>query len=173
MIETPDIQRPPRELIEGLAEVGSATTAGELRRLGIRDPHILGPVSWNPGKSIVGPALTLQFMPRREDLHPEGEYAGPERQLHRQVLYHTQPGDVVVVDARGDMSSGVFGEMMLTYFKGQGGAGSSLTAASATPRTLKNWTSVCGCAASPPTSMCRPTSFRMPSMCPSPAVAFW
>ena len=62
-------------------------------------------------------------MPRREDLHPEGEYAGPERQLHRQVLYHTQPGDVVVVDARGDMSSGVFGEMMLTYFKGQGGVG--------------------------------------------------
>jgi regulator of RNase E activity RraA len=39
------------------------------------------------------------------------------------VLYHTQPGDVVVVDARGDMSSGVFGEMMLTYFYGQGGVG--------------------------------------------------
>jgi regulator of RNase E activity RraA len=30
---------------------------------------------------------------------------------------------VVVVDARGDMSSGIFGEMMLTYFKGLGGAG--------------------------------------------------
>jgi regulator of RNase E activity RraA len=29
----------------------------------------------------------------------------------------------VVVDARGDLSSGVFGEMMLTYFKGAGGAG--------------------------------------------------
>jgi regulator of RNase E activity RraA len=123
MIETPDIQRPSKELIEGLRGVGSATAAGELRRLGIRDPHIRGPICWSPGKSIVGPALTLQFMPRREDLHAEGEYAGPERQLHRHVLYHTQPGDVVVVDARGDMASGVFGEMMLTYFKGQGGAG--------------------------------------------------
>jgi regulator of RNase E activity RraA len=29
----------------------------------------------------------------------------------------------VVVDARGDMHSGVFGEMMLTYFKGRGGIG--------------------------------------------------
>jgi regulator of RNase E activity RraA len=29
----------------------------------------------------------------------------------------------VVVDARGDMSSGVFGEMMLTYFMGRGGIG--------------------------------------------------
>ena len=30
---------------------------------------------------------------------------------------------MVVVDARGDLASGVFGEMMLTYFKGRGGAG--------------------------------------------------
>src|SRR5690349_18515577 len=62
-------------------------------------------------------------MPLREDLYGADEYADPERQLHRHVLYHTQPGDIVVVDARGDMSSGVFGEMMLTYFKGRGGAG--------------------------------------------------
>ncbi|RME50118.1 MAG: ribonuclease activity regulator RraA [Caldilineae bacterium] len=123
MIQTPDIQRPSRELIEGLAHIGSATAAGELHRLGIRDPHIRGPVSWTPGKSVVGPALTLQFMPKREDQYNVDEYADPERQLHRHVLYHTQPGDIVVVDARGDMASGVFGEMMLTYFKGRGGVG--------------------------------------------------
>ena len=75
------------------------------------------------GKSIVGPALTLQFLPQRPDLFSEGEYADPETQLHRHVLYHAQEGDVVVVDARGDMSSGVFGDMMSTYFKGRGGAG--------------------------------------------------
>jgi len=123
MIQTPDIVRPPRELIEALAEIGSATTAGELHRLGIRDPFIHGPVAWTPGKAIVGPALTLQFMPKREDLYSVDEYADPERQLHRHVLYHTQPGDIVVVDARADMSSGVFGSMMLTYFKGRGGIG--------------------------------------------------
>ena len=38
-------------------------------------------------------------------------------------LYHAQAGDIVVVDARGDMTAGVFGEMMLTYFMGRGGAG--------------------------------------------------
>lgn len=123
MIETSDIERPPRGLIEGLTRISSATASGELSRLGVRDPHIRGPVAWSPGKKVVGPALTLQFMPKREDLHGSGEYAGPERQLHRHVLYHTQPGDVVVVDARGDMGSGVFGEMMLTYFKGRGGSG--------------------------------------------------
>ncbi|HET8629523.1 MAG TPA: ribonuclease activity regulator RraA [Thermomicrobiales bacterium] len=123
MIETPDIQRPPKELLEGLAKIGSATATGELSRLGIRDPQIHGPVSWTPGKAVVGPALTLQFMPKREDVYGVDEYSDPERQLHRHVLYHTQPGDIVVVDARGDMASGVFGEMMLTYFKGRGGAG--------------------------------------------------
>ena len=72
---------------------------------------------------VAGPALTLQFMPKREDIYGVDEYAQPELQLHRHVLYHTQPGDVVVVDARGDMTAGVFGEMMLTYFMGRGGAG--------------------------------------------------
>lgn len=123
MIETPDIQRPPKELIEGLAHIGSATASGELSRLGIRDPHIRGPIPRTPGQTVVGPALTLQFMPKREDIYRVDEYADPEKQLHRHVLYHTQPGDVVVVDARGDLGSGVFGEMMLTYFKGRGGAG--------------------------------------------------
>ncbi|MEX1018167.1 MAG: ribonuclease activity regulator RraA [Litorilinea sp.] len=123
MIETQDIQRPSKDIIEALKEIGSATASGELSRLGIRDPQIRGPISWTPGKTVVGPALTLQFMPKREDQYGEDEYASPERQLHRHVLYHTQPGDVVVVDARGDLGSGVFGEMMLTYFMGRGGAG--------------------------------------------------
>ena len=123
MLTTPDIQRPPKALIDGLAQIGSATATGELYRLGIRNPHIAGPVSWTPGKSFVGPALTLQFVPKREDLYGADEYTDPERQLHRHCLYHTQPGDMVVVDARGDMNSGIFGEMMLTYFKGRGGLG--------------------------------------------------
>jgi regulator of RNase E activity RraA len=123
MIETSDISRPSRELVEGLAQIGSATASGELSRLGIRSAHLQGLTSWSPGVAVAGPALTLQFMPKREDVYTVDEYAEPERQLHRHVLYHAQPGDIVVVDARGDMGSGVFGDMMLTYFKGRGGRG--------------------------------------------------
>ena len=122
-VVTQDIQRPPAHLIEGLKHVGSATASAELSKLGVRDAQIRGPVAMMSGISVVGPALTLQCMPRREDLVGQDEYESPQRQLHRHVLYHTQPGDVVVVDARGDMASGVFGEMMLTYFKGRGGIG--------------------------------------------------
>ena len=123
MTETSDIQRPAKHLCEGLAAVGSATCSAELSRMGIRNAHVTGPVAWTPGKCIAGPALTLQFMPKREDQYGDDEYAQPERQLHRHVLYHTQPGDIVVVDARGDMTAGIFGEMMMTYFQGKGGVG--------------------------------------------------
>ncbi|HEY3061839.1 MAG TPA: ribonuclease activity regulator RraA [Chloroflexota bacterium] len=123
-IQTQDITRPEPSLVESLQPIGSATASGELKRLGIRNAFIQGPLAMTPGASIVGPALTLQFMPLREDLYPaNAEYVDPEVQLHRHVLYHTQPGDIVVVDARGDLSSGVFGAMMMTYFRGRGGLG--------------------------------------------------
>jgi regulator of RNase E activity RraA len=123
MVEIQDIQRPPKELIEGLQAIGSATASGELNRLGISNPHLVGITSWTPGKVAVGPAITLQFMPKREDVYGGDEYNNAERQLHRHALYHAQAGDIVVVDARGSLDSGVFGDMMLTYFKGRGGLG--------------------------------------------------
>jgi regulator of RNase E activity RraA len=123
MTHTPDIVRPDPALVRKLAEIGSATCSGDLFHMGIRSSHIVGPVCRTPGKAIAGPALTLQFMPKREDQYGQGEYDDPEKQLHRHALYHAQSGDIVVVDARGDMESGIFGEMMLTYFSGRGGIG--------------------------------------------------
>lgn len=118
-----DIQRPDKSVIDALAEIGSATATGVLNRMGIRDPHLRGILPFTPGKVAVGPAVTLQFMPKREDIYKADEYSDPELQLHRHALYHSEAGDIVVVDARGHMGSGVFGDMMLTYFKGKGGLG--------------------------------------------------
>lgn len=123
MTNTPDIQRPDRRLVEALREIGTATISAELRNLGIRNAALTGPRALTRGKVSAGPALTLQFMPMREDQFGAAEYDDPEKQLHRHVLYHAQQGDMVVVDARGDMDSGIFGEMMLTYFAGLGGEG--------------------------------------------------
>lgn len=124
VIETPPITRPAQNLIDGIRAMGAATASSTLYHMaGITNSHIAGPVTQAPGKVIAGAALTLQFMPKREDLYSAAEYDEPELQLHRHVLYHTQPGDVVVVDARADMRAGVFGEMMMTYFKGRGGSG--------------------------------------------------
>jgi regulator of RNase E activity RraA len=127
IIKTPipkiDIERPSKDLIKRLEGIGSATASGELRKLGIKSSVIDGLKSFVPGKSVVGPAITLQYMPKREDQFPEGEYRDPESQVHRHALYYAEAGDIIVVDGRGEISSGVFGEMMLTYLKGRGGLG--------------------------------------------------
>lgn len=123
MMEIADIKRPPEALVNGLAAIGTATLAGALFHRGVRDVHIKGPVSLTPGRAMAGPAITLQYLPKRGDLHQSGEYDDVEKQLHRHALYRARAGDVVVVDARGHMGSGIFGDMMLTYLTGLGGAG--------------------------------------------------
>lgn len=117
-----DITRPDRSLCDALRQIGSATAAGELYNLGVTHPHMAGLTSWRKGKAIAGPALTLQCMPKRQDLTDSQEYS-KLGMLHHQVLYPTQPGDVVVVDGRGEMEGGIFGEMLLTYFHLRGGVG--------------------------------------------------
>ena len=101
--EIRDIARPEPAISEALARIGTATISSELSRLGVRDPHIRGPVPLRPGRSAAGPALTLQCMPKREDLFDGSEYDNPDLQLHRHVMFPAQAGDMIVVDARGDM----------------------------------------------------------------------
>ncbi len=120
----PSFDRLEQRLIDRLRDIGAATIAGELAKQGIRNPHMVGLLPFNPGKRVAGQAVTLQFMPKREDLHWGDEYAAsPERELHRKAIIACEPGDIVVVDARGSLSSGIFGEMMLTSFKARGGQG--------------------------------------------------
>lgn len=94
------IKRPSKELVEQVRLVGAATASATLAHMGIRNAFLQGPVSYNKGKCVAGPAVTLQMMPKREDLFGEGEYADVEKQLHRHVLYQVSEGDMVVVDAR-------------------------------------------------------------------------
>jgi regulator of RNase E activity RraA len=122
LVVNPDIPRPDPALCAALRQIGSATAAGELYNLGVTHPHMAGLASWRKGKAIAGPALTLQCMPKRQDLTDSQEYSALGM-LHHHVMYPTQPGDIVVVDGRGEMEGGIFGEMLLTYFVKRGGAG--------------------------------------------------
>jgi regulator of RNase E activity RraA len=122
-MEIAGIERPSKDLVARVREVGAATASATLAHMGLRNCFMAGPVARMPGAVVAGPFVTLQMMPKREDLYQEGEYADVETQLHRHVLYQVEDGDIVVVDARGDLGSGIFGDMMMTYFKGLKGAG--------------------------------------------------
>jgi regulator of RNase E activity RraA len=111
-VDIASITRPSSDIVDRVRAIGSATASATLAHMGVRNCCLSGPVAFTPGKLIAGPAVTPLMMPKRKDLIDEGEYADVETQLHRHVLYQVEAGDVVVVDARGDMNSGIFGDMM-------------------------------------------------------------
>ena len=61
-----------------LQEIGAATASSTLSKMGIRSAFICGPVARTPGRAVAGPALTLQFMPKREDTAVSG-FSRPSR----------------------------------------------------------------------------------------------
>ena len=123
-ITGPAYERPDPELVRQLYQVGSATASAHLHKMGLRQTFIEGPTSRLPGTKVVGPAVTLQFMPQREDIASGLAQENSERSS---ALWHVfdsvQTGDVLVVQAFGDPYTGCLGEMLMTYFKGRGGAG--------------------------------------------------
>ena len=75
--------------------------------MGVRQSFVQGPVQRLPGTSIIGTAVTLQFMPQREDIASGigQEHAEKVSALWR-VLDEIRPGDVLVVQAYGDRYTG-------------------------------------------------------------------
>ena len=155
-IAGPPVRRPDPDLISRLGAVGSATASAVMHRMGVRQTFIQGPLPRQPGAKVVGPAVTLQFMPHREDIvagtgrgsaayvadsdsadgdsadgdsaDSPGEGVAQEEHVEKRsalwsVFETVQPGDVLVVQAFGDAYTGCMGEMLVTYFKGRGGAG--------------------------------------------------
>ena len=131
MAKLKQIKRPPRELVQPFWDLGTAGITSALREeCGIRRAYIVGPVAFTPGRKAVGTALTLSFLPKREDiadtLHPIAGHA-EEGQEVRSALWASviavQEGDVLLVDARGNMQTGCLGEMLMTaiYVKGAKG----------------------------------------------------
>lgn len=123
-ISGPPFQRPDPALIEKLYGVGTATASAMLHKMGIRQTYIHGPLPRKPGSKVVGAAVTLQFMPQREDIASglAQEHAEKVSALWA-VFESVQKGDVLVIQAWNDPYTGCVGEMLTTYFKGRGGIG--------------------------------------------------
>jgi regulator of RNase E activity RraA len=117
-------QRPAAEVVDSFETISSATACAKLHELGIRRSYIDGPEPLSTGQRVVGSALTLQFMPQREDM---ASGAGQEYAERHTALWHVleavQPGDVLVIQAYGSRFSGCIGDILARYFARKGGAG--------------------------------------------------
>lgn len=123
-ISGPPFERPDPELIQQLYNVSSATASAMLHKMGLRQTFIHGPLPRKPGAKVVGPAVTLQFMPQREDIASGVGQEHTEKVSALWAVFETvEPGDVLTIQAYGDPYTGCVGEMLTTYFKGRGGVG--------------------------------------------------
>ncbi len=118
------VTRPDAGLLADLHRVSSATASAMLHRMGLRNSFMAGITARKPGSKVVGPAVTLAFMPQREDIASGlGQEQTEKRSALWAVFESVQPGDVLCIQAFGDPYTGCVGEMLTTYFGGRGGAG--------------------------------------------------
>jgi regulator of RNase E activity RraA len=108
--------------IEGLRKVSTATITGLLSRRGLRRATIFGVRPIKSGSKMVGEAFTLRYLPAREDLDWTG-HLDNLTDPQRVAIERVGPGQVLVMDARGDVSSGSLGAILATRLKMRGCAG--------------------------------------------------
>jgi regulator of RNase E activity RraA len=110
------------EALEALRQVSTATLSTQLLRRGFRNVFVRGLVSTRPDLRLVGYAFTLRYVPVREDIGVQG---APDNRtnVQRVAIESVGPDDALVVDARGDLSAGVLGDILASRVRARGAAG--------------------------------------------------
>jgi regulator of RNase E activity RraA len=110
----------PDDLVAMLSSVGTATLSSQLRKRGLNTVSIDGLVPTQPGKRLVGLARTLRFIPGREDLFASH---GGGFNAQKRAFDTLNPGEVLVIDARGEKGTGTVGDILALRAQVRGAAG--------------------------------------------------
>ena len=107
-----------------LKGVSTATLASALFKRGLRNQMIQGVVPLSPprGGSMVGPAVTLRYIPAREDLNPMSVFRNHEHP-QRKAVEECPAGAVFVIDSRKDARAASAGGILATRLMVRGCAG--------------------------------------------------
>jgi regulator of RNase E activity RraA len=97
-------------LFDALRQITTATITTMLLKKGIRRCWLAGPKPLGENKRAVGPAFTLRFVPAREDLATPESWAKPIST--RGAIEDMPEGCIVVADAMGQTSAGIFGDIL-------------------------------------------------------------
>ncbi|MCS5733862.1 fumarylacetoacetate hydrolase family protein [Herbiconiux daphne] len=103
-----------------LASVATATLSSQLRKRGFDDTSIDGVRPILPGVRLIGRARTLRFIPARPDLFASH---GGGFNAQKRAFDGLNSGDVLVIDARGEASTGTVGDILALRAKVRGAAG--------------------------------------------------
>ncbi|MEV8215060.1 fumarylacetoacetate hydrolase family protein [Leifsonia sp. NPDC077715] len=103
-----------------LASVATATLSSQLRKRGLNNVSIDGLTSTRPDTKVVGTARTLRYVPNREDLF---ESHGGGYNAQKRAFDAVGPGEVLVIEARGERGSGTVGDVLALRAQVNGAAG--------------------------------------------------
>lgn len=106
---------------DALRRVSTATLTSQMLKRGYRTTFMAGVAPVRPDLRMVGYAFTLRYVPMREDLD-----LGPTdntTSIQRIAVESVGPGDVLVIDARGDVEAGVLGDILTTRMQVRGAVG--------------------------------------------------
>ncbi|MGC5169140.1 fumarylacetoacetate hydrolase family protein, partial [Microbacterium sp. DT81.1] len=108
------------ELRAKLVAAPVAGLSAQLRKRGLDNMTIDGVHANRPGTKLVGTAKTLRFVPGREDLFAShgGGYNAQKRAFDA-----VRPGEVIVIEARGERGSGTLGDVLALRAYTVGAAG--------------------------------------------------
>lgn len=108
------------ETLSALRRVSTATLTTQLQRRGIRMPFLQGLRPTRPDLRMAGFAHTVRYVPAREDV-----VAVDRRELNAQKLAieSISPGEVLVIEARGEEGAGTIGDILALRALRRGAAG--------------------------------------------------
>jgi regulator of RNase E activity RraA len=110
------------QVLEQLKHVSTATLTSQLFKLGFRNTYLTGVKPLNPSLRMAGEAVTVRFVPAREDLatfEAIGKPGYPQRKAIDEIL----PGQVLVLDCRNIDAVAAGGEILMSRLKSLGAAG--------------------------------------------------
>lgn len=109
----------PDAILEKLRSVSIPTISMVLARLGYSNTFLSGLAPRTSMRNFAGRAFTGRTLPARTDVSATQAGAGS---LHRQAFETIRAGDVLVIDARGDVGARVTGDILATRLKHRGAA---------------------------------------------------
>lgn len=108
------------ELAARINSVGVATLSSQLRARGYNNVSIDGLQSTRPTQRLLGRARTLRYIPHREDLFRSH---GGGFNAQKRVIDSLNPGDVLVMEARGETGTGTVGDILALRAQVRGATG--------------------------------------------------
>jgi regulator of RNase E activity RraA len=106
--------------LAALREVSTATLAAVLRKRGLNGLTLDGLRSTRPGVRMAGYARTVRYLPLREDLAASH---GGGMNAQKRAIEEIRPGEVLVIEARGDPTAGTVGDILALRAQVRGAAG--------------------------------------------------